>query len=534
MRGAGRASRANAVVTLAYADVRALVNAVRTVRRHVGRALVWAAYALVVVGFAALKLAGPHASTPRTEPFWQIAIDDFWVCGLTIAFGVVLATGSSRWLGIFTSRAEPLFLTRARLAPALVATYLQVRAVVVALGQTALRFAYLILVGLPGGTTVPALLAELCFFAACGAAIASVALPRALARGPMLIAATVAGWAIVAAAALPLVADALHVIQSPATASMRRILPAWHPGVVLVTLNAVDLRAIGLPLFVAALASGAFIAVARDAYPELYAISLANLEWRSKLHARRRHANDPGDAATVTHAASRSALRWRGALVFVWSDWLAFSRRVPRPLALLVAALVFTAGAGLAVLASGVENSLLLGILLGLVPMIYLGIAPTLGTRLASAMRLPLFWLGDVTLAARLSAWAFGALWRDLTLLVIASCGYLVMNHDPLLPGTGLLGGAGLLALTRAVGLAVFALVPNALDQRGPAVMLRVAASMALIVPAVVSGLAAGLLTESLVAGVFGGTLAAFAESALLVMFAAWRLAGRVDMLSSA
>ncbi|MEO7039660.1 MAG: hypothetical protein ABI186_06470 [Candidatus Elarobacter sp.] len=533
MSVARRPNGANAFATLAYADIHALVNAVRTVRRHAGRTLLWLGYVLVVLGFAALKLAGPHASAPRTQPFWQIAIDDFWVCGLTIAFGAVLATGSSRWLGIFTSRAEPLFLTRARLAPAMVATYLQVRAVVLALGQTALRFAYLILVGLPGGTTVSALLAELCFFAACGAAIASVALPRALARGPILVAATVAGWAIVAVAAFPLVADALHVVESPSTAAMRRALPAWHPGTVLAMLNATDLRVAAFPLIVAVLASAAFIAVARDAYPELYAISLANLEWRSKRHARRNASNDAGDAA-VTHAASRTAIRWRGALVFVWSDWLAFSRRVPRPLAILVAALVFTAGAGLAVLASGVENSLLLGILLGIVPMIYLGIAPTLGLRLASAMRLPLFWLGDVTLAARLSAWAFGALWRDLALLVIASCGYLLVNRDPMLPGTGLLGGIGLLALTRAVGLAVFALVPNALDQRGPAVMLRVAASMALLIPAVLTGLIVGLLTESLVASVAGGTLAALAESALLVLFAAWRLAGRVDMLSTA
>ena len=533
--GAERSRNANAFVVLAYADVRALVNAVRTLRRRTGRALLWLGYLLFVLGFAALKLSAPHGPAPRTQPFWQLAIDDFWVCGLTIAFGTVLATGSSRWLGVFTSRAEALFVTRAHSPPALVATYLQLRAVVLALGQAAIRFAYLIVVAIPGGTTVPALLGELFFFAACGAAIASIALPRALARGPVLMILTLAGWTLVAAAALPLFGDVLHFVRAAAAAPLQHALQGWHPGVVLVALGAGDLRGVAIPLRVALAASAAFAAAARDAYPELYAISLANFEWRSRRRARSTGgSNADPDVPAATSAPSRTDVRRRGALAFVWSDWLAFSRRVSRTWRISVAVLALAGGAALAALANGVDDSLLIGIVFGLVPAIYIGIASTLGVRLAATMRLPLFWLGDVSLAARLSAWAAGALGRDLALLALASLGYFIVGHDSQLALTGIIGGIGLLAMTRAVGLAVFALLPNALDQRGPAVMVRVTASMVLMVPAAACGLIAGLFTESLLAGVLTGALAGLAESALLVLFAAWRLAGRVDVLSTA
>ncbi len=96
-------------------------------------------------------------------------------------------------------------------------------------------------------------------------------------------------------------------------------------------------------------------------------------------------------------------------------------------------------------------------------------------------------------------------------------------------------GAAGLLALTRAVGLAVFALLPNQLDQRGPAVMLRALLSFALVAPPVDRRRArrrARTARRSSPA-TLAGTAAAVAEAALLIVFAAWRLAGRVDRLGA-
>jgi hypothetical protein len=149
-------------------------------------------------------------------------------------------------------------------------------------------------------------------------------------------------------------------------------------------------------------------------------------------------------------------------------------------------------------------------------------------------MRLPLFWLGDVPLVSRLAAWTLGALLRDLVVLCFAIAGYLAVNHDPLVPSVVLAGAVGLLALTRAVGLAVFALLPNSLDQRGPAVFIRVILAFALIAPALIGGAVAGFAFGSVVAGTLAGTFLALAESGVLVGFAAWRLAGRVDLLATA
>jgi hypothetical protein len=523
----------NALATLAYADVRGAVNAVRTLRRRPWRVVMWVVYAVAVAGLALLK------TTPRTRaphvPAFELLMSDVWVCGIAVAFGIVLATGTSRWLGIFHSRAEALFLMRAESPPAFVATYLQTRAVLAALGVTAVRFAYLIVIGIPGGTTLHALAAQLAFFAVCGGAIVSVALPRALARGAASAVAIAAGWIVAAVAVLPVAADGARVLKLPLAAPLLRVFPPIHPGAVLAMLSAGDVRPIAVPLAVAAIAGVAFVLAARDAYPELYEISLANIEWRAKRQAKRGGTRSQNaDKPRVTTASSSAEIRWRGALALVWADALAFSRRVSPTVTAIVVAVALVAGAGLAAAARATDEAMLLGIVFGIVPTFYVTIASTTGVRLAPVMRLPLFWLGEVPLVSRLAAWTLGALLRDLAVLGFALAGYVAVDRDPLVPAVLLIGGIGLLALTRAVGLAVFALMPNSLDQRGPAVFIRVILAFALIAPAVVGGLVAGFAFGSVVVGTAAGAVLALAESGVLVGFAAWRLAGRVDLLASA
>jgi Putative ABC exporter len=523
----------NELAALAYADVRSAINGFRTLRKRPWRVVMWAVYAAVVVGLALLKTT-PRTRTPHV-PAFDLLMSDIWVCGIAVAFGIVLATGTSRWLGIFRSRAEALFLTRAESSAPLVATYLQTRAVLAALGVTAARFAYLIVVGIPGGTTLHALAAQLVFFAACGAAIVSVALPRALARGAAGAAAIVAGWTAVAVAVLPVALDGARMLKLPLAMPLLRAFPAIHPGAVLAMLAAGDLRPITIPLAVAAMAGIAFVLAARDAYPELYEISLANIEWRAQRQAKRGGGRAPSaERPRVTSAASSGEIRWRGAFALVWADALAFSRRVSPTVTAIVVAGALVAGAGLAAAARATDEGMLLGIVFGIVPAFYITIASTTGVRLAPVMRLPLFWLGDVPLVSRLAAWTLGALLRDLAVLGFALAGYVAVDRDPLVPAVLLIGGIGLLALTRAVGLAVFALLPNSLDQRGPAVFIRVILAFALIAPAVIGGLVAGFAFASVVAGTAAGSVLALAESGVLVGFAAWRLAGRVDLLATA
>ncbi|HEY0382720.1 MAG TPA: putative ABC exporter domain-containing protein [Candidatus Elarobacter sp.] len=525
----------NAFVALSYADRRAFVNTLRTLHRRPGRAVMWALYVVVVVAFAVLK-TGPWTRRAGASPQpFALQFSDLWVCGLAIAFGVVLATGTARWLGIFSSRAEALLLMRADAAPATVAAYLQLRAVGAALAQGITRFAYLIVIGLPPGSALGALTGQLVFFAAAAAAVASVALPRALARGAARTAMIVAGWTIAAAAALPLAGDALRIVPFAGSAAVLRYIPAVHPGAVLHALAAGDVRAVALPLAVAACATIAFAFAARDAYPELYVLSLANLDWRERVRARRGVRGTTAPATGAKHVRSANRTRLRGALAFVWIDALMYGRRVSPPIAVLVAALALGAGAALAALVHGDNADIVFGILFTGVPILYITIASTTGVRLAPVLRMPLFWLGEAPLAGRLAAWTFGGYWRDALLVALVVSGYAALVRDTHIPLAVFVAALGLLALTRAIGLAVFAMLPNSLDQRGPGVMLRMWLAFVLLIPPVAAGTIAAFASEAhIFAAAFAATLTALAESALLLTFAAWRLAGRVDNLALA
>ena len=232
--------------------------------------------------------------------------------------------------------------------------------------------------------------------------------------------------------------------------------------------------------------------------------------------------------------AARHARPLRGALAFVWADALMFGRRVSPPVAALVAVIALAAGAALGALAHSDNADKAFGVVLGVVPIMYITVASTTGIRLAPALRMPLFWLGDVSLAARLAAWTFGGFWRDALLVALAVAGYVAVAREPRIPLAVFVITLGMLALTRAVGLAVFALLPNALDQRGPGVLLRVWLTFALLLPAAIAGTIAAFAWTSapFAAAAVAATLTALAESALLLAFAAWRLAGRVDNLA--
>ena len=521
---------------LSYADRRALINLLRTLRRRPGRALMWMLYAVAITVFAVLR-TGPWTRRPggMAAPF-ALEIRDVWVCGLAIAFGIVLATGTARWLGIFSSRAEALLLMGADAAPVTVAAYLQLRAVGTALAQGLARFAYLIVFALPSGTSLTAMIAQLTFFAAAGAAVVSVALPRALARGAARTALVITGWTIAVVAALPLVADALRVFPVSGSAALLRRVPPLHPGAVLQALAAGDLRLLVLPLAIAAGATFAFAVAARDAYPELYALSLANLDWRERVRSRRGARRATAAAAPRTpHAHSATGVRLRGALAFVWADAVMFGRRTSPVVRALIAGLALAAGAGLGALARSDNADRVLGFVLGVVPFMYITIASTTGIRLAPALRLPMFWLGDVPLAARLAAWTFGGFWRDAALVSLAVIGFVTIAHEIRIALTIVVPALGLLALTRTIGIAVFALLPNALDQRGPGVLLRAWLTFVLLVPPAAAATIAALVSgHPLAVGAIAATVTALAESALLLAFAAWRLAGRVDNLALA
>jgi len=524
----------NALLTLTYGDRRGLANAARALLRKPGRVVAWAAWALAIALFAVFRTRTARAPGVHADP-GAIFLADLWVGMMLAAFGIVLTTGAHRFVGVFSSRAEALFLTGSQVPPVLVAGYLQIRAVVATLVQSAARFAYLVVVAVPAGARARGFVFEALFFAAVAAATASVALPRALLRGAARTAAQIGGAAIVVAAALPLLADAAasaHV-RSPLAAALARA--AWHPGAVLLALARGDARGLVAPLALAVLASAAFAAVARDRYPELYAIALDTLEWRARRTARRnaRTANARGAVASRRLRGSARGGAPPGALAFVWADALGFARRSSPALVAAVALLALAGGAALGALARAGSEIVVAGAVAGTLPLLVIGFAATSGIRLAPLLHLPLFWLGDVPLAARLAAWTFGGVWRDVALLLLAAIGYAAVTHAFALAATVVTFGAGLFALTRSIGVAVFALFPNALDQRGPAVVLRTLLTYVLLAPPLAAATIAGIALRAPAPAAFVLAAAALAEAAALVGFAAWRLAGRVDALAA-
>src|SRR5581483_7378998 len=169
------------------------------------------------------------------------------------------------------------------------------------------------------------------------------------------------------------------------------------------------------------------------------------------------------------------------------------------------------------------------------VPVIVVGFAATSAVRLAPLLRLPLFWLGDTPLVARLSACTFGGVWRDVVLVLVGTVAFAATTRTALVSAIVFVCGVGFFALTRAVGVAAFGVFPNAVDQRGPAVMLRTLLTYLLVLPPLVAGaLAAFLFNPMFALAAVAGTLVALAEAALLLLFAAWRLEGRIDAVTAA
>jgi hypothetical protein len=522
----------SALRALAFADLRSLANGAATIARQPWRVLLWVLWIAAIVGFGWLRTA--HPRPPRGPLLGEIALQDFWICAFAIGFGVVLAAGAPRLTGFFSSRAEASLLVRAPLPPTIVAAYLQARAVALTVVQSFGRFAYVILLVLPVHVGPLGLAREMLLLATATVATVSIALPRALARGAWRAGCIAAGSAIVLLALLPLLRDALLLlVRTPGALGLARGLPAWHPGLAFEAVATGDPVPLLGGIAVALVAGAVFVRSARDAYPELYALSLVRLEYRARLHGRVAH---DAVAAIGPRAASRAHVPalLRGARALIWVEARTWSRRSSSTSTALMGALSLAVGAGVALLDRASEPSAATIAVLGLLANLTIAFASAAGIRLAADLRRPLFWLGESTLLARLGAWTYASLWRDAVIVLLVAVGYIALSHRWSAACALVLVALGLLILTRAVGVAVFAVLPGALDQRGPAVGLRLLLAYALVTPAAIPALVVTVLARSVAAGLLAGLVTGIVEAALLLGFAAWRLAGRVDRLTTA
>jgi hypothetical protein len=333
---------------------------------------------------------------------------------------------------------------------------------------------------------------------------------------------------------LPLVRDGLLLlVRTSGALALARRLPGWHPGLAFEAVARGDLTPVLWAILIALIAATIFTLSARDAYPELYALSVQRLEYRARL--RRRGAHDVTPAVGQrTRSAAHVPASLHGALALVWLEGRTWSRSSAPATSALLAVLSLAVGAGLALLVRTQEPSAATIAIFGVLANLTIAVASAAGVRLAADLHRPLFWLGEATLLARLSAWTYASLWRDAFFVLLVASGYVALGGQWPTALALLVVTLSLLILTRAVGVAIFALLPNVLDQRGPAVGLRLVAAYALVTPAMLPAIVVATVTRSLAAGAFTGLLAGVGEAALLLGFAAWRLAGRVDRLTTA
>jgi hypothetical protein len=79
----------------------------------------------------------------------------------------------------------------------------------------------------------------------------------------------------------------------------------------------------------------------------------------------------------------------------------------------------------------------------------------------------------------------------------------------------------------RAVGLALYALFPSSIDQRGPLAMVRALLTYLLAAPPVIVGTIIGLVFHTLVGGFAAGAATSLIETLGLIAFASGRIDGR-------
>ncbi|MGD1066313.1 MAG: putative ABC exporter domain-containing protein [Vulcanimicrobiaceae bacterium] len=512
----------SALGVLFYADRRRLVNAVLELRRKPTRALLWAGSVLALVVLVASRMFSPRESQPALGFVNWFRDAYLWLT--VFGFGVALVDRLRNIAGAFSSRAEALFFMRSTLPPALVAAYLQARAVLVGATLLFVRGAYAVAFLIPFGTTPLEAIVFLGLVLLVIVALLSLVLPVAVARGPWRGISTVAGIVLIAFALVGAAGEVLHAFAIPWP------LPTWHPQDAVSAATARAWWLLLVPLAFVALTTLLFARAMRDSMPELYAVSIARLDGIARTRSDR---SAPFSVVTQRVGAVSGKLpRWaRGAAAFVWINQR-IAWRGGLGLVVLVVLMASIAGFVLGEMARA--RPMFLWGLLGPILLPWLTLGSIGALRLARDLRRPLFWLGEVTTAARLSAWAFGGLWRDGLALFFGSLAFLEASRHPRAAAALFVAGLAVGIISRAIGLLTFAALPNATASSPPAAFVRMLFVFAASIPVGTAAVVVGVVLHSVLDAAVTALALTIGVAVLATSLAAWRLNGRLDLLAVA
>jgi len=156
---------------------------------------------------------------------------------------------------------------------------------------------------------------------------------------------------------------------------------------------------------------------------------------------------------------------------------------------------------------------------------IFITIASSFG--LAEDLRKPLWWMGPDPIWLRLVAWVLATSWRLAICIAIGTVVFAATLGLSVIAAAGIPIAITIAIYLRSIGLALYALLPSGLDQRGPLAMLRALLTYVFTLPGIAASVLAALLTHSLAAALAAGIVVALGEALGLIAFAAARIQGR-------
>jgi hypothetical protein len=519
------------LAALSYLEYRQTVNWLVNTLRQPGRAIVYVLLVCYFIFSAVMRSRGNVAMPMKVSPDPYASILMF---AYITFLGIVCYGAASGIAGAFSSAADARFLTGSLISERTIVVWLQLRRS----GSAILRMIFtLILYALlvSGSGT----------FGGIGFAVIGGTILTTATAVPMLKLRSVAGArtaqtlaaAIAALGILPMVillCSAFTPSLIPAASVIERLGLGY----------AFNHLLNGDPVALAALYAAALLLVAASyalgtgLYPELYASSLRMLAFREK---QRRG----GSAAFgMEHVYERAdAHRWRflfdhltGPWTIAWKEWIAFVRSPSMQRIFLLG--VFGCAAAGAIFGSFIRKSkdpleTTISLAASAASLLVIFVAMGSAIALGNDLRKPLWWIGPDPLWIRLLAWIAGSSWRLTLCISIGLIAFAATLHQAAVAFAGVpVAIAGVLYL-RAVGLALYAMFPSSVDQRGPMAMVRALLTYGFAAPPLFAGaIAAGLaerfgLAHSIETGIAFGILTSVAETFCLIAFASSRIAGR-------
>jgi hypothetical protein len=509
---------------LAYADWRAFLNGLRELRKSRARMFSWGMFGLFILLFI-----GSRVYFHTTMQSSDIVQTDYIVSGFLTFFFLSIVTGIGT-IGLFRSRAEARFIIGSPVPPLLAVPYLQLRDALVQSWNVLFRLAYFFFIFAPrslnGGQAVMSLLLALAGMTA----LTTVVLPRRLAPQPLRILAIIIAIPLAIVSAEPAIRGLIFQLHpSPELLAFAfRYLPAWHPGQIVLHPSIIW---IGAALGVAACAAIALMLCSRDAYPELYALSMSRLDATERLLARRNGTAQPTPRKQRAFRSSQGRYAPAGLLIFVWKSFVEFRRFATGRTAIIVFVLILGAGFASSYFA---PDALFYTMLINLSLSGAIIVSARGAASLALELRRPLFWLSHGSLLQRLAAICAGRLLQPAISGAAFVIGIALAGKSPdrvLVIGLGL---PAYLLLMQSIGILIFSISPRAIDQKGPLGGLRVLlAFVSFIAPGVVYALVAWAGHGSILTSVLAADATALAEAAAYLVLAAARLDSVGDRLSA-